>query len=267
MRDKNHKKQKKAAIRKLQKYCDRISIGSTDLGGFLETMDVIRKFMESSIEKIPIEDIPTWFLKDLTPSSNGSISSYEVLRKKSLRDIKHYIISNVEPIERDSECYAFVDGSFNDSNGICGYGVYMSSINRELTTMFNGTTRDEDMIVMRNIGGEILASMEAIKHAIYDEYPTITIYYDNSGVEHWATGSWKRNLPGTKKYYDFIQSIKNDIELKFIHVYSHTGCRGNEIADRLSKLAVGNGDPKKIAKELIYKFDVDEEMLEAILDD
>ena len=36
----------------------------------------------------------------------------------------------------------------------------MSSINRELTTMFNGTTRDEDMIAMRNIGGEILASME-----------------------------------------------------------------------------------------------------------
>lgn len=271
MKDKKSKKQKMSAIRKLQQYCDQIYISPIGLvprpEKFLEAMDIIRSLMESPIEKTPIEGIPTWFLKDLTPNSNGFISSYEVLRKKSLRDIKHYLISTVEPVEKDSECYAFVDGSFNDSNGICGYGVYMSSINRELTTMFNGTTRDEDMIAMRNIGGEILASMEAITHAIYDEYPTITIYYDNSGVEHWATGSWKRNLPGTKKYYDFIQSIKNDIELKFIHVYSHTGCRGNEIADRLAKLAVRNGDPKKIAKELIYKFDVDKEILETILDD
>ena len=102
MKDKNHKKQKKTAIRKLQKYCDQIFISSTGLGphpkAFLETMDIIRTLMESPIEKTPIEGIPTWFLKDLTPNSNGFISSYEVLRKKSLRDIKHYLISTVEPV-------------------------------------------------------------------------------------------------------------------------------------------------------------------------
>ena len=95
------------------------------------------------------------------------------------------------------------------------------------------------MAAMRNVAGEILGSRAAIEKALELGIEKLSVYYDYMGIEMWATGGWKRNKAGTIGYYDFIQSVKDRIDIRFVKVKGHSGVEGNEEADRLAKQAVG----------------------------
>lgn len=133
--------------------------------------------------------------------------------------------------------YAFVDGSFNSTTSVYGYGGFLVADGERY--VLQGAGEESDMASMRNVAGEILGSMAAMSKAIELGIGEITIYYDYLGIEMWATGGWKRNKSGTIAYYDFVQSIKDRLSIHFVKVKGHSGVEGNEEADRLAKEAVG----------------------------
>ena len=152
--------------------------------------------------------------------------------------------------ENDFETYAFVDGSFNSKTNTYGYGGFLihkhveEKDNGKKTwlidkTIIKGSGNDIELAELRNITGEILGCMEAVKEAIKKKYKTLAIFYDYAGIEMWATGMWNRNKKATQDYYEFMQSIKDKIDIKFIKVKGHTKIDGNEEADRLAKEACG----------------------------
>lgn len=138
---------------------------------------------------------------------------------------------------KQPEVYAFVDGSFNQKTKVYGYGGFLVYDNKK--ELLQGFGNDEEMASMRNVAGEVLGSMAAVRRAVELGLKELVIYYDYMGIEMWALGLWKRNKKGTIAYYDYIQSVKGKIELRFVKVKGHSGVEGNEEADLLAKKAVG----------------------------
>lgn len=137
---------------------------------------------------------------------------------------------------KEPEAYAFVDGSFHAGEKIYGYGGFL--VHHGKKEILQGAGRDPEMASMRNVAGEVQGSRAAIEKALELGLKDLTIYYDYMGIEMWASGAWKRNKAGTAAYYEYVQSVKDRIDLHFVKVKGHSGVEGNEEADRLAKEAV-----------------------------
>ena len=143
-----------------------------------------------------------------------------------------------ESVEIDNKTpVAFVDGSYNIKTNVYSYGGYISVNGKK--TIFSGSGSEPEYADMRNVAGEIKGSMAAIDMAIDMGLDTLVVYFDYMGIKSWATGDWKTNKPGTKKYKEFIDKASKKINIIFKKVRAHTGVDGNEEADMLAKKAAG----------------------------
>lgn len=165
-----------------------------------------------------------------------SFSSYEEARGFiEVSGSKNLSNETVEiALRNDDEIVkAYVDGSYSDFYKMYSYGVVI--LHKKDIIKFSGKDNNKENLSMRNVAGELLGATEAIKWAINNKIRDIQIYYDYEGIEKWATGVWKTNKEGTKNYKNFIDSIKNIINIHYIKVKAHSGVIYNEQADILAK--------------------------------
>lgn len=198
-----------------------------------------RKYYAVKVGKLP-GIYNTWDeCRENVNGYKGAIyKSFKTLQEaEAFAGVKAFI--NAEPEcekVKSTGAYAFVDGSFNAATNTYGYGGFVVYNGEKY--IVSGADDDAEMACMRNVAGEVLGAVAAIKKAIALGIKSLDIYYDYMGIEMWANGDWKRNKKGTIAYYDFIQEARKSITLNFIKVKGHSGIEGNEEADMLAKKAV-----------------------------
>ena len=139
--------------------------------------------------------------------------------------------------EKQSEAFAYVDGSYDDTTKSYSYGMVMMHGEDELH--FFEKFEKDDMSDMRNVAGEIEGSMAAMKYCIENGIKSISIFYDYEGIQKWCNGDWKAKKEGTKRYVEFYKDASKFVDVDFIKVKGHSGDKYNDLADELAKKALG----------------------------
>lgn len=150
---------------------------------------------------------------------------------------------------RADRVVAYVDGSFHKELGKYAFGCVIIKPDGEIIRE-SGNGDNPESLELRNVTGEMLGAMYAVKWCEVNGYSAIKICYDYMGIEMWATGGWKTNKNLTQKYAAFMRDCGRRIQITFQKIAAHTGDKYNEEADKLAKAALveGNGIPK-IRKE------------------
>ncbi|SFE62816.1 ribonuclease H1 domain-containing protein [Peptostreptococcus sp. D1] len=132
---------------------------------------------------------------------------------------------------------AYVDGSFDSTFNTYGSGVVILK-NDVVIEQFSIKGDNDEFTSMRNVAGEINASIIAMKYCYDNNYDNLTIYYDYNGIEKWFTGEWKANKKGTQEYKKISNFYGEKIKIKFVKVKAHSGNKYNELADELAKKSI-----------------------------
>lgn len=139
---------------------------------------------------------------------------------------------------------AYVDGSFDLSLGRYSFGCVFLTPDGEKKEVFGNGNQPESLAI-RNVAGEMLGAMYAVRWAEKHGYSSVEIRYDYEGIEKWATGMWRAKMELTQKYALYMRKKASYMQIRYQKVAAHTGDFYNELADQLAKrgLTEGNGIP------------------------
>lgn len=131
----------------------------------------------------------------------------------------------------------YVDGSYEHSLLKYAFGCVFLLPDRRILTE-KGSGNNPESAKLRNVTGEMLGAMFAVKWAMKNGFRRIEIRYDYEGVEKWVTGAWKSKTELTQKYAETMRNWSAKINITFTKVAAHTNIYYNEMADGLAKEAL-----------------------------
>lgn len=134
----------------------------------------------------------------------------------------------------DGGLVAYVDGSYEHSIQRYAFGCVFI-LPDDTVYVENGSGDNPDTAQLRNVSGEMLGAMFAVRWAIKNGFSRIELRYDYEGIEKWVTGAWKSKTELTQKYAAAMRRWMGSIQIRFTKVAAHTNVYYNELADHLAK--------------------------------
>ena len=139
----------------------------------------------------------------------------------------------------------YVDGSYHDGMKKYAFGCVFLLPGHEIRIAY-GNGDNPQSLQHRNVTGEMLGAMYAVRTAMKNGYGEIELCYDYEGIEKWVTGAWRSKTELTQKYARTMREWGEHIRICFTKVEAHSKVAYNELADAIAKrgLTDGKGVPK-----------------------
>jgi len=189
-------------------------------------------------KKIENTIVNTWdeCLKYVKGVKGAKYKSFE-----SIEDANAYLNEGNRMLKKSDENYpkdclhAYVDGSYNSSDGRYSYGVVCVKDN-VVEYIESNAEKDTSEKNIRQIAGELKGAVRAVEYGLNQNETKIVLFHDYEGIAHHATGAWDRKEESSMEYYNKMQKLMNSgIEVIFVKVDSHTGDLFNELVDEKCK--------------------------------
>lgn len=196
---------------------------------------------------VPTKDNPRT-TDDRLDFTNQTSSKPKDIEYKSLdyiiESINKELIENrhtTEIFNNEEVAYAYVDGSYRSDKTV-SYGTVI--LHNGETKMFSGRKTDKEIDVSsRNIVGELLGALRALKYCEDNNIGNLILHFDYKGIGCWAITEptlqiaesitpWKAKTEVAKYYQKRMKDTK--VNIIFKKVTAHTGVYYNEIADKLA---------------------------------
>ena len=131
----------------------------------------------------------------------------------------------------------YIDGAFSAKSGraVWAYAITYQGFTYEAS----GDDVPTGFLLQRNIAGEVVAAVKAIRKLFRLGCRDAEIFHDYKGIGCWPDGKWKAKNPYTQTYAKYVTDCRaKGLNLVFTHVKGHTGVDGNERVDALCKDAL-----------------------------
>lgn len=149
----------------------------------------------------------------------------------------------------------YVDGSYEDSIKKYAFGCVF--LLRDGIRLAYGNGDNPQSLQHRNVTGEMLGAMYAVRTAMLNGFREVELCYDYEGIEKWVTGAWRSKTELTRKYAASMREWGRSIRIIFTKVPAHCNIKYNELADRTAKrgLTEADGVPKVVRLEEMERYE------------
>lgn len=175
---------------------------------------------------------------------------------EDIKDAEQYLKDSSKLLKKGQDKYPldclhiYVDGSYNSSTQRYSYGV-VAVRNNVVEHIESNSSKDNSQSNIRQIAGELQASIKALEYALIKGDKKVVIFHDYEGVAHHATGFWERKEQSSVEYYNKMNELINKgIEVIFVKVDSHQGDLFNELVDEKCKEKLSIQSDKTVEKWL-----------------
>lgn len=141
----------------------------------------------------------------------------------------------------------YTDGSLKQHDKkplIVSWGFVVIDDGKEIYCDCGRVTGPPEFLKQRNVAGELSAVMHGLIWVLENGYKKVEVVHDYLGCSAWPEKIWEAKNKYSKYYKDFIQSMMNQIKIKFKPIKGHGKNKSefdnkwNDRADELAKLGI-----------------------------